>query len=134
MARVMVVDDQGSAVTALRDLLELDGHSVRAFTNPREALAALERQTFDAIVTDLDMPIVRGDVLVRATRRLQPSACVFLASARSSPPAGEDACHVFGKPLPYGDLNRLLSACRNGDHRGGARCSRVKATVETNAV
>ena len=63
MARFLIVDDNVHLLGALKALLEEDGHQVAAFTDPTKALVALEGSVFDIVVTDLEMPQMRGDEL-----------------------------------------------------------------------
>ena len=118
MSRFLIVDDNAHLVGALQALLEEDGHDVAAFTNPTKAAAALEGSVFDAIVTDLEMPQMRGDAFVSLARRHQPDACIFLVSAKQPPPV-DGACHVFEKPLAYDAITSAVARCRA---REGGRC------------
>jgi len=63
MTRFLIVDDNVHLLGALKALLEEDGHQVAAFTDPTKALVALEGSVFDIVVTDLEMPQMRGDEL-----------------------------------------------------------------------
>lgn len=112
MARFLVVDGDANAVSALDELLRLDGHEVAGFTSSVEALAALTSEAFDAVLTELDMPHVDGEHLVQTTRACHPTACVFVASARNAPAHLKDACHVFEKPLDYHGVTGAVAACR----------------------
>ena len=111
MSRFLIVDDDAHSVSALQALLEEDGHDVAAFTNPTKAAAALEGSAFDAIVTDLEMPQMRGDELVRLARRHQPDACVFMVTATQPSPV-DGACHVFEKPFAYDAITSAVARCR----------------------
>lgn len=129
MASFLIVDDEVNATAALRELLESDGHEVAAFTDPREALATLEGSTFDAVVTDLEMPHVRGEALVRFARERHPTTCIFAVSAR--PARGMvGACHVFEKPFHYQSVTKLVERCRTPEHRGCCREEAGSLTAE----
>ena len=106
MKRVLVVDDDGGAVHALRTLLELDGYDVDALLSPTEALAHLASQSYAAVVTDLEMPLVNGVEVVRAAKKARPGTRVVVVSAYAQSPAAdkalsEGADRVLGKPLDY---------------------------------
>lgn len=106
MFRVIVVDDERSAVEALRRLLVLDGYDVLAFDEPDAARRAIEGGGFDAVVTDLEMPGVHGVEIVRAARRTKATAPVFVVTAYADSPAcrvasDAGATAVLGKPLDY---------------------------------
>jgi CheY-like chemotaxis protein len=74
MARFLVVDDEVNTVTALRELLEMDGHEVVASSSCREAVNALAHVPFDAVLTDLEMTWSRGENVVRLARERHPTA------------------------------------------------------------
>ncbi len=66
-ARVLVVEDDALSRFGVRDLLERDFEVVEA-ANGREALARLDEQTIDVVVTDVVMPEMDGVALTRAIR------------------------------------------------------------------
>ena len=129
MARFLVVDDEINALSALRELLESDGHQVAAVSSARDASAALKASAFDVVMTDLEIPHGQGDVVVKLSHQLQPAACVFVATARRAPRGLEQACHVFEKPLDYARVTRTVTACRADEGpRGQDRCC-LKSSV-----
>lgn len=65
-ANLLIVDDEAPQLKALSVTLESAGFSVLGFTSPQEALAALEGQRFDLLLTDLKMPGMDGISLLRA--------------------------------------------------------------------
>jgi DNA-binding NtrC family response regulator len=120
MARFLVVDDDPSSVSGLSGLLQDDGHEVAPFTTGAAAVDALRRESFDAVVTDLEMPHVDGHAVVRATREHQPGACVVVVTAKAQEAwpvlVGAGACMVADKPIEYDELQRAIADCRA---RGG---------------
>jgi two-component system response regulator HydG len=50
--RILVVDDEASVLTTYRLILERQGYEVVACRTWREAIAAIERQGFDAVLCD----------------------------------------------------------------------------------
>jgi CheY-like chemotaxis protein len=67
-AKIVVVDDVAGVREALAALLRGAGHEVAAYSNGGDALAALEREGADLVLTDLYMPNMTGWELVRALR------------------------------------------------------------------
>jgi DNA-binding NtrC family response regulator len=127
MARFLVVDDDPLSVKALSGLLEGDGHDVAPFTGGAHAVEALARESFDAVVTDLEMPHVDGHAVVRAAREHHPHACVVVVSARAheSWPALVEAgaCVIADKPLEYDEVAKALADCRaHGGPGAHGRC------------
>ena len=54
--RVLVVDDHARARESMTDILRHLGHDVDVCTSAVEALAEVEHEAYDVIVTDLKMP------------------------------------------------------------------------------
>lgn len=63
--KVLIVDDQIKIQEILADLLRNNFYSVEACSNGHEAKAVLKRQTFDLIITDLNMPYGDGYSLLQ---------------------------------------------------------------------
>ena len=71
--RILVAEDDESFLEAISLLLEQDGRFVVAgrARNGREAVALAEEVAPDAVVVDIEMPVLDG---VEATRRLREAA------------------------------------------------------------
>lgn len=68
VGRVLVVDDERIVARVLARVLESAGHQVEACFDGVEALALLERQEFDVVLSDISMPGLDGVELLRAVR------------------------------------------------------------------
>ena len=66
--RILVVDDQEHVRHLLRDILETEGCKVSLAESARQALSLFEKESFDAIFTDVGMPEMSGWQLSRAVR------------------------------------------------------------------
>jgi CheY-like chemotaxis protein len=132
MPRFLVVVGEINALSALRELLESDGHQVAAFSSAPEAIAALRESTFDAILADLEMPQARGDAVVRLARKHQPEVCAFVTAARRVPRGFDEVCHAFEKPLDYEQVTRTVAACRanGGSKRHGGCYIKSRSTLK----
>ena len=71
--RVLVVDDEPDARELIRHVLSECGAAVRVAGDAREALALIEAQLPDVIVSDIGMPEVDGFELLRRARLLMQS-------------------------------------------------------------
>ncbi len=69
---VLVVDDDPDARHLISTLLEERGARVRAVAGSEEALAALEAELPDVLVSDIEMPGQDGYALIRTIRALPP--------------------------------------------------------------
>ena len=71
VARILVVDDEPAARKLLSLILESD-YSCTVASSGAEALVALQRGQFDAVISDLQMPGMSGMELLVKARRDQP--------------------------------------------------------------
>ncbi len=82
--RVAVLDDEQRMVDIIGMVLRRDELEVQTFTDPEAALAALEKQPFDLLLTDLKMPTLDGVEVLRRVRRLDAELPVILMTAHAS--------------------------------------------------
>jgi PAS domain S-box-containing protein len=68
--RVLVVEDAPDARELVAAMLEGCGAEVSAVGSAVEALAEMERQRFDVLVSDIGMPLMDGYALIEKVRRL----------------------------------------------------------------
>ena len=66
--RILVVDDQEHVRDLLRDILEKEGCQVTVAAGGYEALSLFDKEGFDAIFTDVGMPVMNGWELSQAVR------------------------------------------------------------------
>ncbi len=59
-ARILLVEDGPVNQEVAQGLLEMQGYQVQIANNGREALEALEQETFDVVLMDLEMPEMDG--------------------------------------------------------------------------
>jgi HD-like signal output (HDOD) protein len=71
---VLFVDDEPLVLQGLKRMLrgEREAWTMRFATSGREALSLLEREAFDALVTDLRMPGMDGEQLLNAVKEHHP--------------------------------------------------------------
>jgi CheY-like chemotaxis protein len=85
MAKILIVDDSVMDRTLACKLLEKhSGWTVSSAENGRAGLAALQQETFDLVLTDLQMPEMNGLELVSAIRAQHTSLPVILMTAHGS--------------------------------------------------
>jgi CheY-like chemotaxis protein len=90
--KVLLVDDDEVARTAVAGVLEQSGFAVTCAKNVVEALKRISSEPYDALVSDLHMPGA-GDELtvVSAMRHANPFAMTMLLSALSQMEAAAQA-------------------------------------------
>ncbi|WP_167772675.1 response regulator [Ramlibacter henchirensis] len=79
--RILVVDDNRDAATALSILLELEGHRTRTAHNGLEAVREASRERYDAVMLDLGMPIMDGFQAAAVLRQLWPAPLLIACTA-----------------------------------------------------
>lgn len=79
--RILVVDDEGIVLVALREILMREGYQVITHSNPLQALEALKKEEFSVIITDQQMPVLTGLEFLAQARRMQPDATRILITA-----------------------------------------------------
>ncbi len=75
---ILVVDDQESMRTLLQDMLEVIGYEVTLAEGGEQALALLESNEFNLVLSDLNMPGMDGSALLRTIKATRPSLPVVI--------------------------------------------------------
>ena len=83
--RLLLVEDKDTFRRLLVQALGGSSWDVLAVGNPAEAMEALERSSFEVLVTDLRLPGFSGLELIRRAKRLHPGMRVVLMSAFGEP-------------------------------------------------
>ena len=78
---VLVVDDEASIVDAVSRVLTKEGLDVVTAASGREALDILRRTPVEVMITDLRMPGMGGDDLLKAVKAITPEVEVIMMTA-----------------------------------------------------
>ena len=124
--RVLLVEDSSDVREVFTLLLRSEGMDVVATGSGCEAVDLAARTDFDIVLTDLGLPDIPGDVVIRrvlAGSRRRPRVIVitgydepFVSRARQ---AGADL--VFIKPILWSTLADTLAAVRQSIRLAGDR-------------
>jgi DNA-binding response OmpR family regulator len=68
VAKILCVDDEPHVVTLKCAILEAAGHNVTASTSARDAIEKLQRESYDAVVTDWRLGDANGRAVVQAAK------------------------------------------------------------------
>jgi two-component system, NtrC family, nitrogen regulation response regulator NtrX len=135
MARILVVDDEDGIRRVLAQLLEYEGHDVRAASSGGEALAVYPE--FQPDLTFLDVKMARKDGLevLSELREQDPSALIVMISGHGTIETAVDATRrgaydFLEKPL---DTDRILLVLRNALQQRGLveENARLRSEVES---
>ena len=111
--RVLVVDDQISMAETIADGLIDRGYDAVPLASSREAATVLQRDRFDALVTDLRMPHLDGLGLLAVSRKASPNRPVIVMTAYSAVDTAiesirQGAYHYLTKPFKVEELVLFL--------------------------
>ncbi len=113
--RILFVDDEPSIRLTLPRILAKHGFDVTSVSNVQDALTEIKAQKFDALLSDLNVPLRNeGLVVIEAMRRHQPRCVNF---ALTGYPGDESAlqaldhqvAHYFTKPVDIEELVQVLN-------------------------
>ncbi|TPW20617.1 MAG: multi-sensor hybrid histidine kinase, partial [Elusimicrobia bacterium] len=112
--RVLLVEDDLQVRTFVRRVLAQGGYAVTEADTGEKALALAQAAPPELLVTDMVMPGMRGDELMRRLRaRPSPPGVVFMSGYTESGLLPEDArgpgARFLQKPIDSGELLRLCA-------------------------
>ena len=115
--RVLVVDDDAVFREELAELLRDDSNAVEIAPSVPKAIAALEHEEFDVILTDLKMPRQSGLDLLREVRNRWPRTLVVMITGYATVETAIEAMKVgafdyIRKPFRIDQVRETLRAAR----------------------
>ena len=84
MARVLIADDEEGIRSFIGEVLEDEGHEVVLCADGQAALDALGKTGFHLLITDLKMPRLSGDELLRRAKAEHPELEVLVLTAHGT--------------------------------------------------
>lgn len=111
--RVLIVDDDEAHAQAVAESLQRVGYDCTVAGSGKRAVALIESQTYDVVVTDLMMDEVDGLEILRKSKEELPDAEVILltghASIKTAVAAGQHGVHTYlTKPLDITELRHAV--------------------------
>ena len=112
--KILLVDDETAILDALEILFRGEGYEVAVADSGPKALAALEDEKPDIVLTDIRMPGAGGLEVLTEARQVDPEMAVILMTAQASlqtavRAVNEGAYYYLQKPFAN---NELLAICR----------------------
>ena len=118
MARILLIEDEDSLRTVLRETIEHFGHTVIEARNGKEGLERFQHANADLVITDIVMPEMDGLEVLMALRNRQPPVKVIAISGAQSVEDYLDSARLMGAARvllkPFGSealmaaINKLL--------------------------
>ncbi|NRA04250.1 MAG: sigma-54-dependent Fis family transcriptional regulator [Myxococcales bacterium] len=113
MGRILVVDDERSMQDFLEILLARDGHEVVTVGSAPQAIAAVEGDEFDLVISDIRMPEMSGLELLGRIEELSPETPVVMITAHGSTETAVEAMKqgaydYLSKPCPVDEIRLVV--------------------------
>jgi CheY-like chemotaxis protein len=85
MKKIVIADDEPHVLRVLKLSLEKEGYAVDTCANGKEALARLEQEHPDILITDIQMPKMTGEELCLHIERHMPDRnfLIFVLTSRT---------------------------------------------------
>jgi two-component system response regulator PilR (NtrC family) len=125
--RILVVDDERSMRELLMIVLRREGHQVLLAEDGPTAVAQLEREPIDVLISDIKMPGMSGVDVLREAKRIDPDIVGIMVTAYASTETAVEALRLgaydyLTKPF---DVEELKAKVRNALERRTLRQENV---------
>jgi DNA-binding NtrC family response regulator len=136
---VLVIDDDETICELLNESLAEDGFQVESAPNAEEALIKVRQMPYDAIVTDLNLPGLKGTDVVRQALTIYPNAIIVVMTGAGSIAAAVEcmklgAYDFLSKPFDIVALTDLLKGAINERMERARRRSRSTGPLDMQAA
>ena len=84
MFKILIVEDDRELRQLFQHVLVKNGYTVRGAANGREALACIDKEYVDLIISDIMMPVMDGYELVRSLRDCGDKTPVLMITAKDA--------------------------------------------------
>jgi DNA-binding NtrC family response regulator len=112
--RILIVDDEATAVENLAHVCRKEGHEVTTRTTGTGAIEALENNRFDVVLTDLRMQKVDGMAVLQRAQEVDPETAVILITGFATLDSAVEAMkagafHYIAKPFRLDEIRAVVS-------------------------
>jgi CheY-like chemotaxis protein len=111
--QILVIEDAPDVLALFITLLRIEGADVAGAGSGQEALTAFRSRHFDVVVSDLGLPDISGDVLIRtiiASARRPVNVVVITGESQPARARALEAGAgvIFAKPCQWGNVITYL--------------------------
>ena len=115
MSKILVIDDERSIRSTLKDILEYEKYEVDLAEDGQQGIELIRKNDYDIVLCDIKMPGMDGIEVLEKIQILAPDIPVVMISGHGNIDSAVEsikkgAFDYIEKPL---DLNRLLITIRN---------------------
>ena len=79
--KIMIIDDEDGLCRMMAAVLMDDGHAVRTFNNPQEAIDLFRPNIWDLVISDIKMPGINGLEVLQRIKTAEPDIPVIVITA-----------------------------------------------------
>ncbi len=113
MKTILVVDDEKNYLVVMEALLTAEGYDVVTTNNPRKAVAIVQEDPPDLLITDMKMPHMSGLELMRSVKAMHLSLPVIILTAYGTVETAvsamkEGADHYLLKPFDNDEMKLVV--------------------------
>ena len=108
--RVLVVDDELPVRQLLAMFLGYLGHASETASDAAEALSKIDGAEYDLILTDFNMPGMKGDELAKEIKSRKPSMPVVLVTGLEPLGLSQNFDQILLKPFSMQALKETLAS------------------------
>lgn len=82
--KILIVDDEKGILEALQTHLELEDYQVDIANSAKDALEYFQKEPYHVVLTDINMPIMDGLVLLEEIKAMRGDTVVIMMTAYTS--------------------------------------------------
>jgi two-component system nitrogen regulation response regulator NtrX len=115
MAHILIIDDERSIRSTLKEILEFEKYQVDEAKDGEEGMALIEKNNYDLVLCDIKMPKMDGMEVLEKALALGKDTQFIMVSAHGTIETAVEATKkgAFDFIQKPPDLNRLLVSVRN---------------------
>lgn len=112
-ANILLIDDETIALSNLTHVLQREGYAVTACKSGEDGLAAIQKNAFDLVLTDLKMPGIDGIEVLRHIRATTPDVPVIMITGHATLDSAVEAMkagayHYIAKPFRLAEAREVV--------------------------
>jgi len=111
--KILIVDDERSMRDVLSIMLKRAGYGVTVASDGEEAIAHIDKELFDLVITDLKMPKAGGLEVLKAVKESSPESVVLIITAYASTESAVEAMKLgaydyLTKPFQVDEVQLII--------------------------
>jgi DNA-binding response OmpR family regulator len=122
--RLLLVEDDRGFREMLKAALSVHPYTIVEANNGAEALGLFRHGGFDLVMTDFELPFLKGNELATRIKQLAPRQPILMITGHGKRPGPDNPVDaVLNKPLDFGQLRTVMARLLADDGLPAADCS-----------